>query len=89
MAAFFSRKPTLKLFPIYLQNLQRRPSQAIREVIPQLEGSFAFAAIFEDHPQQIFVARQGSLLLIGKGTIKCSSPPMSQPSCRTRTNIRN
>ena len=46
---------------------QGDPLKAIRAIIPLLEGSFAFAAIFEDHPQQIFVARQGSPLLVGKG----------------------
>ena len=40
---------------------------AVRKVIPQLEGSFAFAAIFEDHPGKNFVARQGSPLLVGLG----------------------
>ena len=31
------------------------PLQAIREVIPQLEGSFLLPPFLKDHPQQIFV----------------------------------
>jgi glutamine---fructose-6-phosphate transaminase (isomerizing) len=43
------------------------PLAAVLAVTAQLRGSFAFAAIFADHPRRIIAARQGSPLLIGLG----------------------
>ncbi len=46
---------------------QGDPVEAVRLVVNKLKGSFAFAAIFSDHPRRIIVARNGSPLLIGIG----------------------
>ena len=40
---------------------------AVRSILPQLEGSYAFAVIFADQPGRIIAVRQGSPLLIGRG----------------------
>ncbi len=43
------------------------PIKAVQACIKELEGSYAFAAIFADHENRIIVARHGSPLLIGRG----------------------
>ena len=43
------------------------PVAAVLACIKQLEGSYAFAVVFAEHPDRIIVARQGSPLLIGRG----------------------
>ncbi|MFW5751435.1 MAG: glutamine--fructose-6-phosphate transaminase (isomerizing), partial [Planctomycetota bacterium] len=43
------------------------PLAAVRAAIRRLEGSYAFAIIFADHPGRIVVAREGSPLLLGRG----------------------
>ncbi len=43
------------------------PLAAVRAAIRRLEGSYAFAIIFADHPGRIIVAREGSPLLLGRG----------------------
>ena len=51
---------------------------------------FPFAAIFEDHPQQILLLVKVHPCLLARAMIKCSSPPISQyHSSYMRTNIRN
>jgi glucosamine--fructose-6-phosphate aminotransferase (isomerizing) len=42
---------------------------AVRAAVARLEGSFAFAAVFADHPRRIIAVRKGSPLLIGKGKV--------------------
>lgn len=43
------------------------PEQAISHTIKRLKGTFALAIIFKDFPTQIFAAKSGSPLVIGKG----------------------
>jgi glutamine---fructose-6-phosphate transaminase (isomerizing) len=40
---------------------------AVRQAIPRLRGSFAFAMVFRDHPDQIIVVRNRSPLILGLG----------------------
>lgn len=42
--------------------------QAVRKVIENLDGSYAIAAIFKDHPDILLAARNGSPLVIGQGS---------------------
>ena len=39
---------------------------AVRATVAQLEGAFAFAAVFADRPDRIICARRGSLLIVGR-----------------------
>ena len=41
-------------------------SQAMREALTSLEGSFAIAAVFDDQPDLLFASRQGSPLILGQ-----------------------
>ena len=43
------------------------PLAAVRSAVSRLEGSFAFAVVFADHPRRVIAVRQGSPLIIGKG----------------------
>ena len=43
----------------------RAPMHAVRAAIREIEGAFAFAFVFADHPDTIVVARRGSPLAIG------------------------
>ncbi len=43
------------------------PQQAMATVLPQLQGAFALAALFENHDGLILAARKGAPLVIGYG----------------------
>ena len=43
------------------------PKQAVAEVLPKLEGAFAFAIIFDNQQDLMIAARRGSPLAIGHG----------------------
>ena len=43
------------------------PVEAIKTIIPLLDGAYGLAAIFKDHPETIVAARKGSPLVIGLG----------------------
>ena len=43
------------------------PIAAVRAILPRLEGSYAFAAVFADQAERIVAARHGSPLLVGRG----------------------
>ena len=43
------------------------PKQAVAQVLPKLEGAFAFAIIFNNHQDLMIAARRGSPLAIGHG----------------------
>lgn len=45
---------------------QDDPLEALKLALPRLEGSFALAVIFEDHPAEIYCARYGSALLLSR-----------------------
>ncbi len=47
--------------------LGESPLNAIHTTLSRLEGSFAFAAMIETVPDTIFVTRQGSPIVIGRG----------------------
>jgi len=42
-------------------------SQAVRQALSQVRGSYALAVMWERHPRQIVVARRGSPLILGLG----------------------
>ncbi len=43
------------------------PKQAVAEVLPKLEGAFAFAIIFDNEQNMMIAARRGSPLAVGHG----------------------
>ncbi|HDH97210.1 MAG TPA: glutamine--fructose-6-phosphate transaminase (isomerizing), partial [Proteobacteria bacterium] len=43
------------------------PLEAVRRAVERLSGSFAFCAVFDDHPNLIVAARQASPMVIGLG----------------------
>ena len=43
------------------------PEAAVKTVLPRLEGAYALAILFRDHPDMLIGARQGSPLAIGFG----------------------
>ena len=43
------------------------PIDALRQVLPLLEGAYALAVIHKDHPNELVFARKGSPLVIGVG----------------------
>ncbi|MEG0944748.1 MAG: glutamine--fructose-6-phosphate transaminase (isomerizing) [Angelakisella sp.] len=47
------------------------PVAAIRKAAQRLEGSFAFAILFGDHPDEIFAIRRGSPLIVAMGDSEC------------------
>jgi glucosamine--fructose-6-phosphate aminotransferase (isomerizing) len=46
------------------------PQDAVRAVLPTLEGAFGLAFLFEDHPDLMIAARKGSPLAVGHGEAK-------------------
>jgi glucosamine--fructose-6-phosphate aminotransferase (isomerizing) len=46
---------------------QGDPVAALRQAIPRLRGSFAFAIVFRDHPDRLLVVRNRSPLILGVG----------------------
>lgn len=46
------------------------PEDAVRAVLPTLEGAFGLAFLFEDHPDLMIAARKGSPLAVGHGETK-------------------
>jgi glucosamine--fructose-6-phosphate aminotransferase (isomerizing) len=46
------------------------PEDAVRAVLPTLDGAFGLAFLFEDHPDLMIAARKGSPLAVGHGEAK-------------------
>ncbi|AFZ36171.1 Glucosamine--fructose-6-phosphate aminotransferase (isomerizing) [Stanieria cyanosphaera PCC 7437] len=58
-----------------LTNSQHSLLDAVRQIIPRLEGAFAIAVISADHPYELVVARQQAPLILGfgQGEFFCAS----------------
>ncbi|MBA3846428.1 MAG: glutamine--fructose-6-phosphate transaminase (isomerizing) [Planctomycetes bacterium] len=81
-AIFLSQTDTEVIPHLVAQHYRGDPIAAVRAAIGELDGSFAFAAVFADHPQRIIAARKGSPLLIGLGkkeTLLASDIPALLP----------
>lgn len=66
----------------------RSPLDAVRDVLPRLEGAYALAFLFADAPDTIIAARQGSPLAIGLhpdmtilGSDAVSLAPLTHQAC--------
>ena len=73
---------------------QRDPILALFNATEQMRGSYAFAAVFSDHPGKIFAIRRGSPLIIAKspaGALLASDIPAllpySKDYCRLDENL--
>ncbi len=68
--AVFTSQTDTEVIPHLIASLYTSggdPLAAVRAAIPRLEGSFAFAVVFADHPERIIAVRLGSPLLVGRG----------------------
>ena len=66
--AIFKSQTDSEVIPHLLAQLYNGdPIAAVQACVKRLEGSYAFAVIFADQENHIYVARQGSPLLIGRG----------------------
>jgi glucosamine--fructose-6-phosphate aminotransferase (isomerizing) len=70
-AGFIFRSETdTEVIPQLIAKHYRRshdPLAAVSAAVAELEGSFAFAAVFADHPRRMLAVRKGSPLLVGRG----------------------
>jgi glucosamine--fructose-6-phosphate aminotransferase (isomerizing) len=66
-AVFRSETDTEVIPHLIARHYAGDPLAAVQAAAEHLVGSFAFAAVFADHPGRIIAARQGSPLLVGRG----------------------
>ena len=56
------------LIDYYYKKYKMGPIDAINRTMVRVRGSYALAVIFKDYPDEIWIARKDSPLIIGKGT---------------------
>ncbi len=65
---FYSETDTeiaTKIIDYYYRKWDKNPLQALISFTLRARGSFAIAAMFEDYPEEIFIARKDSPLIVG------------------------
>jgi len=75
-----------KLLHYYYKETQGDPLEALSMTMVDLQGSFAFGILFEDHPDKIFAARKDSPLILGQnegGSFMASDVPAILQYCNT------
>ena len=68
--SFYSETDTevlIKWIDRYLKKYPSEPLKAIKEALGQARGTYAIALLFKECPGQIWFAKKGSPLIIGKG----------------------
>ena len=71
---FYSQTDTevvIKLVDYYYKKYEHTPVDAINHAMVRIRGSYAFAFIFKDYPDEIFVARKDSPMIIGVSDGNC------------------
>lgn len=66
--AFYSQTDTevaVKLIDYYLKKYAEGPIDALSRFMTRVRGSYAIAVLFKDYPEEIFVARKESPLIVG------------------------
>ncbi|MBM3617142.1 MAG: glutamine--fructose-6-phosphate transaminase (isomerizing) [Alphaproteobacteria bacterium] len=66
----FHTQTDTEVVPILITHflkLGKKPEEAVAQTLKKLEGAFALAIVFSDHPDILFAARRGSPLAIGYG----------------------
>ena len=83
---FRSETDTEVVAHLFEEQLRKhKPIEALARTVRRLQGSFALAAILKDAPGEIYAARQGSPLVIGRAdgeTILASDTPAILPVTR-------
>ncbi|MCI5891764.1 MAG: glutamine--fructose-6-phosphate transaminase (isomerizing), partial [Lachnospira sp.] len=72
--SFYSSTDTevaIKLVDYYYKKYEHTPVDAINHAMVRIRGSYAFAFIFRDYPDEIFVARKDSPMIIGVSDGNC------------------
>ncbi|MBO6164138.1 MAG: glutamine--fructose-6-phosphate transaminase (isomerizing) [Lachnospiraceae bacterium] len=57
----------IKLIDYYYKKYAHTPVDAINHAMVRIRGSYAFALLFNDYPEEIYVARKDSPMIIGEG----------------------
>ena len=55
----------MKLVDYYCQKYGGSPVEAVRHAMVRIRGSYALAMMFRDYPEEIFVARKDSPMILG------------------------
>lgn len=66
--SFYSSTDTevaVKLVDYYYQKYGGSPVEAVRHAMVRIRGSYALAMMFRDYPEEIFVARKDSPMILG------------------------
>ena len=72
--SFYSSTDTevaIKLVDYYYKKYEHTPVDAINHAMVRIRGLYAFAFIFKDYPDEIFVARKDSPMIIGVSDGNC------------------
>ena len=69
--SFYSSTDTevaIKLVDYYYKKYEHTPVDAINHAMVRIRGSYAFALMFKDYPEEIYVARKDSPMILGVNT---------------------
>ena len=72
--SFYSSTDTevaVKLVDYYYKKYEHTPVDAINHAMVRIRGSYAFAMMFEEYPNEIYVARKDSPMIIGVADGNC------------------
>ena len=72
--SFYSSTDTevaVKLVDYYYKKYEHTPVDAINHAMVRIRGSYAFAMMFEEYPNEIYVARKDSPMIIGIADGNC------------------
>ena len=93
--SFYSRTDTeiaVKLVDYYYKKYEKDPVGAIARAMMRIRGSYALAVLFKDYPEEIYVARKDSPMIIGVQdgeTYLASDVPAILKYCRNVYYIGN
>ena len=71
---FYSSTDTevaIKLIDYYYKKYEHTPVDAINHAMVRIRGSYAFAIMFKDYPNEIYVARKDSPMILGVSDGNC------------------
>lgn len=71
---FYSSTDTevaIKLIDYYYKKYEHTPVDAINHAMVRIRGSYAFAIMFKDYPDEIYVARKDSPMILGVSDGNC------------------
>ena len=71
---FYSSTDTevaIKLIDYYYKKYEHTPVDAINHAMVRIRGSYAFAIMFKDYPEEIYVARKDSPMILGVSDGNC------------------